>query len=122
MTTHHFQPERYYNTMGEHEPVLKIADGDTVVTSTVDARGWDYKGESAATRGNPMTGPFYVEGAQPGDTLAILFESITPNRDWGWTRDILAPNVVDPYVAAELPLYELTRWTVNAQQDSIVLE
>ncbi|WP_238552943.1 acetamidase/formamidase family protein [Paenibacillus alvei] len=33
------------------------------MTSTVDARGWDYRGESVAGRGNPMTGPFYVEGA-----------------------------------------------------------
>ncbi|SEC41240.1 acetamidase/formamidase family protein [Paenibacillus sp. GP183] len=122
MASHHFQPEHYHNTMGEHQPVLKIADGDTVVTTTVDARGWDHRGESVATRGNPMTGPFYVEGAQPGDTLAIQLESIKPNRDWGWTRNILAPNVVDPQVAVDLPPYELTRWSVNAQQDSIILE
>jgi amidase len=122
MATHRFQPEHYYNTIGEHQPALKIADGDTVVTSTVDARGWDHKGESAAMRGNPMTGPFYVEGAQPGDTLAIQFESITPNRDWGWTRNIVAPNVVNPDVAVGLPPYELTRWSVNAQEDSIMLE
>ncbi|WP_258959068.1 hypothetical protein [Paenibacillus tyrfis] len=63
MAVHHFQPKHYHNTIGAHEPVLKIADGDSVVTSTVDARGWDYRGESVAGRGNPMTGPFYVEGA-----------------------------------------------------------
>jgi acetamidase/formamidase len=32
---------------------------------------------------NPQTGPFYVEGAEPGDTLAIHFVSIEPSRDWG---------------------------------------
>ncbi len=32
---------------------------------------------------NPQTGPFWVEGAQPGDTLAIHFVSIDPARDWG---------------------------------------
>jgi acetamidase/formamidase len=32
---------------------------------------------------NPQTGPFYVEGAEPGDTLAIHFISIEPARDWG---------------------------------------
>src|SRR5688500_5898108 len=31
---------------------------------------------------NPQTGPFFVEGADPGDTLAIHFVSIEPSRDW----------------------------------------
>src|SRR5215475_3604084 len=32
---------------------------------------------------NPQTGPFYIEGASPGDTVAVHFVSITPARDWG---------------------------------------
>ena len=32
---------------------------------------------------NPQTGPFYVEGAEPGDTLALHLVSIEPARDWG---------------------------------------
>jgi amidase len=122
MTVHHFQPEHYYNTIGEHQPVLKIADGDTIVTNTVDARGWDHRGESVAGRGNPMTGPFYVEGAQPGDTLAIQLESMTPNRGWGWTSNVLAPNVVDPEAAAALPPSDIARWSVDAQQGLVFLE
>jgi amidase len=122
MTVHYFQPELYYNTIGEHQPVLKIADGDTVVTSTVDARGWDHRGESVAGRGNPMTGPFYVEGAQPGDTLAIQLESMTTNRDWGWTSNVLAPNVVDPMAVAALPPSDIARWTVDAEQGLVFLE
>jgi acetamidase/formamidase len=31
---------------------------------------------------NPQTGPFFVEGAEPGDTLAVHFISIEPARDW----------------------------------------
>ncbi|WP_327232854.1 acetamidase/formamidase family protein [Streptomyces sp. NBC_01317] len=31
---------------------------------------------------NPQTGPFHVEGAEPGDTLAVHFVSIRPARDW----------------------------------------
>jgi amidase len=122
MTVHHFQPEHYYNTIGEHQPVLKIADGDTVVTTTVDARGWDHRGESVAGRGNPMTGPFFVEGAQPGDTLAIQLELMAPNREWGWTSNVLAPNVVDPEAVAALPPSEIARWTVDAQQGLVFLE
>ena len=32
---------------------------------------------------NPQTGPFYVTGAEPGDTLALHFVSMEPARDWG---------------------------------------
>ena len=32
---------------------------------------------------NPQTGPFYVEGAEPGDTLAVHFRSITPREAQG---------------------------------------
>ena len=32
---------------------------------------------------NPQTGPFYVEGAEPGDTLAIHIIDLTPARSWG---------------------------------------
>src|SRR5439155_19504958 len=31
---------------------------------------------------NPQTGPFYVEGAEPGDTLAIHLIDVRPARDW----------------------------------------
>ncbi|MCY9663355.1 acetamidase/formamidase family protein [Paenibacillus chondroitinus] len=113
---HSFNPQLYYHTMGNYPPVLTVRDGDTVITSTVDARGWDQNGESAAARGNPMTGPFYVEGAMPGDTLAIRFESITPNREWAWTTNMLAPAVIDPAVAAALPASEIVHWTVDVAQ------
>jgi acetamidase/formamidase len=39
---------------------------------------------------NPQTGPIYVEGAEPGDTLAIHIESIEPTRDF-------AVSVLIPY-------------------------
>ncbi|MDF2961329.1 MAG: putative hydrolase [Paenibacillus sp.] len=122
MTVHHFQPQQYTNTIGPHEPVLSIADGDTVVTSTVDARGWDQNGESAAERGNPMTGPFFVKGAMPGDTLEIRLESMIPNRTWGWTSNMLAPNVINPQAAAALPPSEIVRWTVDVSKGFASLE
>lgn len=103
MSTHDFQPERYHNTMGTHEPVLRIADGDTVRTTTVDAAGYDARREQVTPPGNPMTGPFWVEGAEPGDTVALYFDAIVPNRSYGWSGSMVAPNVVEPEYVPELP-------------------
>ncbi len=110
MAVHHFTPTRYYNTIGSHEPALRIADGDTVETTTVDAMGYDADGKQVAERGNPMTGPFYIEGAEPGDTLAVTLERIVPSRTRGITAIRLASNVVDPDYVRELP------WTEPGQQ------
>ena len=96
MAHREFTPTHYHNTIGWHEPVLAIVPGDTVSTTTVDARGQDQHGERVAERGNPMTGPFYIEGAEPGDTLVVHFDKLYPNRDWGWTARAIAPNVLDP--------------------------
>jgi acetamidase/formamidase len=37
---------------------------------------------------NPQTGPFYVEGAEPGDTLVLHFVELTPARGWGASATI----------------------------------
>ena len=106
MTTHHFQPDHYFTTMGSHEPVLQIAPGDTVVTTTVDAAGRDANNKSVTPRGNPMTGPFYIEGTEPGYTLVVHLDGVRPNRPQGWSSAMLAPNVVDPSYVPQLPWTE----------------
>lgn len=116
MTIHQFSPTVYYNTIGSHEPVLKIQDGDTVVTTTIDYAGMDSNGNVLAHRPNPMTGPFYVEGAEPGDILAVHLEHIYPNRTWGYTTNVLAPNVLDPEFIPELPEPEIIRWNIDLEQ------
>lgn len=125
MATHEFQPTHYYNTIGSHEPVLRIASGDTVITTTVDARGQDAQEEQVTTAGNPMTGPFYVEGAEPGDTLIVVLDRLTPNRPYGWTRKTVAPNVVDPLYVRQLPWPsegdELARWQIDNQAGTATL-
>src|SRR5512139_3525243 len=107
---HRFLPTRYYKTLGPHEPVLWMADGDSVITTTLDAQGRDWQGQQVAARPNPQTGPFYVEGAEPGDTLAVRFDRLTPNRDWGFTSNVVAAEVVDPLFARELHTREWVRW------------
>jgi amidase len=114
VTVHRFEPTRFYNTLGSHEPVLRVADGDTIITDTVDAHGADKSGAQVAVRPNPQTGPFYVEGAGPGDALAVRFERLTPKRDWGFTSSILAADVLEPGFARELPPRESIRWRIDA--------
>lgn len=113
MTTHTFEPDHYYNTIGSHPPVLTVADGDTVITTTIDAHGADHRGKQVAGRPNPQTGPFFVEGAEPGDTLAVDLVRLTPNRAAGFMRNVVAPNVVDPDFAASLPAAATLLWDVD---------
>ena len=65
MAKHVFTPTRFHNAIGTAEPVLAVADGDTIVASTLDAAGFDGQGVQCAKGPNPMTGPFFVEGAEP---------------------------------------------------------
>ena len=55
---------------------------------------------------NPQTGPIYVEGAEPGDTLAVRIENIEPTRDWAVSASSPSSagslDTADPYVAAAL--------------------
>jgi acetamidase/formamidase len=116
MATHHFTPERYYAAIGTYEPVLQLADGDTVITTTLDAFGNDAAGKAVGPRPNPQTGPFYIEGAQPGDTLAVHFDRLWPNRRDGYTSTRLAPNVVDPWYVLEFPKQtEMGVWELDLQ-------
>lgn len=122
MAIHHFDPSIYYTAMGTYPPVLHLADGDTVQTTTVDARGRDAHDRQVSKPGNPQTGPFYVEGAEPGDMLAVHFDRLRPNRRRGWTRTSLAANVVDPEHVAELPSgAELAEWDVDVEKGTATL-
>lgn len=126
MAVHHFHPTRYYNSIGSHAPALHVADGDTIITTTVDAGGWDHHGKQAATRGNPMTGPFFIEGAEPGDTLMVQIDRITPNRTHGWSSRTVAPNCVDPEYVPDLPWqpkgqHESAVWYVDAAAQTAIL-
>jgi len=110
---HEFEPTTYYNSFGSHEPVLSIASGDRVRTSTADAFGNGRDGEPVAGRGNPLTGPFFVEGAEPGDVLVVRLESIVPNRGHGYTISSVASHLVDADYTSELPARERVTWAVD---------
>lgn len=103
MAIHNFRPDVYYRAFGSYKPVLRIAEGDTVVTTTVDNAGRDASDRQVTVGGNPQTGPFYVEGAEPGDTLVVHLDKLWPNRRIGRSSTIIASNVVDPYYVPKMP-------------------
>lgn len=121
MPRHTFHPERYYTTIGAHPPVLRIAPGDTVVTTTVDALGQDAAGERITPGPNPMTGPFFIDDAEPGDTLVVRLDRLTPSRSTGVSSTVLAPNVVDPEFVSALPQHPLAIWNIDLDAGEAIL-
>lgn len=116
--THHFDPTTYRNTFSfAHEPVLRIRPGDTVITRTIDARGFDASNAQVGERPNPQTGPFFVEGAEPGDTLTVRLERIEPTRATAWSSSVLAPYTADPaFLRHEAEREQTTEtWEIDLQ-------
>ena len=80
------------------EPIATVKPGERVTIHTDDAfesritKKEDLPSRALATAKflNPQTGPIYVEGAEPGDTLAVCIEGIEPTRDF-------AVSVLIPY-------------------------
>ncbi len=82
-------PEQYAWTFGGCEPIMRVRPGDVLDLFTEDAFGGrirtsgDLPSETIVYPFiNPQTGPFFVEGAEPGDTLAIHLIDVQPARDW----------------------------------------
>ena len=100
---HRLEPQAWSNVLAAIPPALRVVSGDTVVTETLDAAGVDARGQERAGPPNPMNGPIFVEGAEPGDALRVEIIRIDPVRGTGWTRGALSANVVDPEAARDLP-------------------
>jgi acetamidase/formamidase len=84
----------------ESEPVLTVAPGDTVVVHSLDASGFTERqrtpGEVVPTllgrgEGHCLVGPIAVDGALPGQVLAVHLTSLRPD-EWGWTASAAIDN------------------------------
>ena len=96
--THRFEPKEFYNTFS----------GASCTGASYQAwrpRGYVTRSTRAvltpracsAARGpNPETGPFYIEGAEPGDTLVVHLLRLETNRATGFSASLLAPYTADP--------------------------
>jgi amidase len=101
--TREFTPTVFYRQFSPtNKPVLVVNPGDTIHTTTVDAGGTDEKGVPRVMGGNPETGPFYIESAQPGDTLVVHLVRLRLNRDWAMSDDFIVGRAVDNDLAVKM--------------------
>jgi acetamidase/formamidase len=108
---HELRPDAFeYGWDNSVEPALEVESGETVLLHVRDASDQQLGPASTAadvaaldfSKVNPVSGPIFVKGAEPGDTLAVeLLEFETPT--WGWTAIIpgfglLANEFPDPWL------------------------
>lgn len=100
---HEFTPTVFYRQFSPfNKPVLTINPGDTVHTTTVDAGGVDHNSEYRVMGGNPETGPFFINTAMPGDTIAVHITRLRLNRNWAQSDDFLVSRAVDSGLAVKM--------------------
>src|SRR5919199_5383512 len=82
--------QEYAYTFGGAPPAMRVRPGTALRLWSDDAFGGALRSVDDVSSAkvdlrfvNPQTGPFHVEGAEPGDTLALHFVALEPARDWG---------------------------------------
>ena len=119
----------HYSWDAGNEPVLRIESGDTVVVRTRDVSDNQIgPGSTAADvaamdweRVYPLAGPIGVEGAQPGDTLAIEILDIH-TEGWGWTAVIPGFGLLpDDFPEAYLRVFDLSRGDVTYLREDVAI-
>ena len=76
-------------------PAERVAPGSTIEFQCLDSSGGQLKADSTVAdiakldfaQINPVTGPIFVEGAEPGDALKVTIEMFKPSG-FGWTANI----------------------------------
>ena len=129
-STHYFPDDRVHFTWDVgNEPVITIASGDTVVLHTRDVSddqiGPDSTAEALAgldwDRVYPLAGPIAVEGAQPGDTLAVEILDLH-TEGWGWTAILPGLGLLpEDFPDAYLRIFDLTAGDVTYLGDNVAI-
>lgn len=114
-----FKPTVFHRKFSHKiSPVLSLSPGDTLVSETVDAGGTDKTGKRVAERGNPQSGPFFIEGAEPGDVLAVTLTRVSLNRDYALTVEQFVKRSL-PFEIAK-PIFgrngKLVTWTLDREK------
>ena len=111
----HFSPSKFYNVYDAKTlPVLRIQPGDTVNTESLDAVGFDKDSLKKGERGNPLTGPFYIEGAAEGDIIAVTITELSLNRNFATTLNAFIPKILPKVEAKHLwRNARLVKWNLD---------
>jgi amidase len=123
--THTFTPTEFHRTFSHAiAPALRIFPGDTVKTKSVDAGGTDEKSVRRSLGGNPLTGPFFIEGALPGDTLVVKLNRVRTNRDWAGSGQGIVGNALGPGYLMNLKRAQNfnSRWKLDKEKGIAYLE
>ena len=102
------QHQSHFGWNRDNPPAARIAPGETVEFHPVDLSGGQLTPASTVAdipsldfgKVNPVAGPIYVEGAEPGDAIKVTLLHFAPSG-WGWTANIpgfglLADQFKDP--------------------------
>jgi acetamidase/formamidase len=123
--THTFTPSEFHRVFSYAiPPALRIFPGDTVKTKSVDAGGRDENSVRRSLGGNPLTGPFYVEGAIPGDTLVVILNRVRTNRDWAGSGQSVVGNALTPGYLMNLKRAQnfSSRWKLDKEKGIAYLD
>jgi acetamidase/formamidase len=119
---HNFVPKQFHRYFSGNIPAaLRIWPGDTVHTETVDAGGVDKNGVRRSRGGNPLTGPFYIEGALGGDTLVVHFNRIRLNRDTARSGTSIMTGAFEPWYRPEEVKDFDSGWRLDQQKGVAML-
>ncbi len=128
--THYFPSDEVHFTWDAgNAPVLTIDSGDTVVVHTRDVSDNQIGPDSTVDviagldwdRVYPLAGPIAVDGAQPGDTLAIEVLDLH-TQGWGWTAILPGLGLLaDDFPDAYLRIFDLTAGDVTYLREDIAI-
>ena len=127
--THEFPTDRVHFTWDAgNEPVIRIADGDTVVFETRDVSDNQVTPDSDSSalaldwdRVYPLAGPVGVDGAEPGDTLAIEILDLQ-TRGWGWTAILPGLGLLpEEFPDAYLRIFDLSQGDVAYLREDVAI-
>jgi len=111
-----FDPTSFTNKFSVNiTPVLYIHSGDTVYTETIDAFGRDKNGIKRQGGGNPLTGPFYIEGSKAGDVLQIKLIKISLNRPYAYTTEAFVSRSMPDSVVEQFKKPHIVKWKLDIE-------
>jgi acetamidase/formamidase len=96
-------------------PALHIHSGDTVSTETIDAMGRDKNGVKRQAGGNPLTGPFFIEDAKPGDVLKITLIKVSLNRNYAFTSESFVSRSLPDSITRQFKKSRLIKWRLDIE-------